>query len=152
MIPAPNVDRRDSGQPRNEVDVPDFNIQTAMFLLKIKDRDGTPLNLGDIVEISDGRHIKFFARVQWLPTERALSPFHTFSFHSVRRVGDNVECLPDGVVQCTEPRFDCWYLPEPRPDADASSHEHYLTEWRKCERFLESCFDIELFGHETVAG
>lgn len=115
-----------------------------MFTFKLKDRDGAILSLGDIVEISDGRDIKFFARVQWMPKEKKISPFHTFSFHSVRRVGDNVECLPDGVIQCNEPRFDCWHLPDPRPDADASKHTHYLIEWRKCERLLESCFDIEL--------
>lgn len=115
-----------------------------MFTFKLKDRDGAILSLGDIVEISDGRDIKFFARVQWMPKEKKISPFHTFSFHSVRRVGDNVECLPDGVIQCNEPRFDCWYLPDPKPDADASKHTHYLIEWRKCERLLESCFDIEL--------
>lgn len=115
-----------------------------MFTFKLKDREGAVLSLGDIVEISDGRDIKFFARVQWMPDEKKISPFHTFSFHSVRRIGDNVECLPDGVVQCNEPRFGCWYLPEPKQDADASRHQNYLLEWRKCERLLESCFDIEL--------
>lgn len=115
-----------------------------MFIVKLKDRNGRPLRLGDIVKISDGKRITFFVRVTWLPEIKKLVPFHTFSFHSIEYVGDNVEVLPDGIVQCVEPRFDCWFMPGTNLDASAKAHEQYLMEWRKCENVLESCYDIEL--------
>lgn len=114
-----------------------------MFHLKIKDREGTPLKIGDIVEVSDGKRINFLCRVEWMGKERMLSPFHTFSFHSVRKIGDSLACIPDGAVQCDEPRFMCWYLENPEADTKAQDHPHYLMEWRKCERLLESCYEIE---------
>lgn len=115
-----------------------------MFIVKLKDRNGRPLKLGDIVKLSDGRRITFFVRVTWLPDIKKLAPFHTFSFHSIEYVGDNVESLPDDVVQCTEPRFDCWFCPGERPDNNAAEHERYLMEWRLAENVLSSCYDIEL--------
>ena len=115
-----------------------------MFIVKLKDRNGRPLQLGDIVKLSDGKRITFFVRVTWLPDIKKLAPFHTFSFHSIEYAGDNVESLPDGIVQCTEPRFDCWFMRGTNPDASAEAHERNLTEWRACEHVLESCYDIEI--------
>lgn len=115
-----------------------------MFIVKLKDRNGRPLHLGDIVKLSDGKRITFFVRVTWLPDVKQIAPFHPFSFHSIEYVGDNVEVLPDGIVQCTEPRFDCWFMPGNTPDTDADAHNGYLMEWRKAEHILQSCIEIEL--------
>lgn len=114
-----------------------------MFNLKIKDRDGATLKLGDIVEVSDGKRINFLCRVEWLEAEKKLTPFHTFAFHSVRKVGDSLACIPGNAVQCNETRYMCWYLADGPEDTRGQEHENYLMEWRKCERILESCFDIE---------
>lgn len=104
-----------------------------MFTVKLFDRDHQELKIGDIVAISDGKALKFYAEIQFMEKERMVSPFHTFSFHSVKKV----EKVPDGAELCTEDRFKCWYMPNPENDAVSERHNDYLIEWRKCERMLE---------------
>jgi hypothetical protein len=111
-----------------------MNIQIKLF-----DRDKQELNFGDIVAISDGHALKFYAEVQYMEADRAISPFHTFSFHSVKKV----DKVPDDAVECDEPRFKCWYAPKPEIDDYGQKIENYLMAWRECERFLEqSMFEV----------
>lgn len=117
-----------------------------MFVVKLKDKNGHHLKLGDIVKVWNKTGITFFVRLTWLSDIKKLAPFHAFSFHSVEYVGDNVEALPDGIVQCDEPRFDCWFVHDKMQDKTAEKHQKYLMEWRKCEELLESCYDIELLS------
>lgn len=102
-----------------------------MFELRIYDRKGTELKLGDTVAISDGRHINFFAEVKWLEKEQVLAPFHTFSFHSMVKV----DSIPADAVKSSEERYNIWYLPEKQEDNER--FEDYLKSWRECEIALE---------------
>lgn len=112
-----------------------------MFILKLLDRKGKELNIGDIVKVSDGRYITFFAEVKWLEKEKVITPFHTFSFHSFEKV----DKVPDDAIKSTEERYNIWYLDEKiEDDEGVSNFEHYLMEWRKCERILERCCTFEL--------
>lgn len=112
-----------------------------MFTLKLYDRKGKELNLGDIVKVSDGRAFQFFARVTWLESEQAIAPFHTFSFSSFEKVNS----LPEGAVKSREERYDIWYVPQELAEADteADQFERYLLDWRACEHHLEKrCWRI----------
>lgn len=106
-----------------------------MFLLKLFDRNGTELQLGDIVMISDGRNFKFFAEVKYLPEEKVITPFHTFSFHSFVKI----DSLPKNAIKCTESRYDIWFVIEEdaHPDFNAADFEKYLRDWRQCETLME---------------
>lgn len=113
-----------------------------MFILKLYDRKGQELQLGDIVKVSNGRAFQFFARVTFLGAEQAIAPFHTFTFHSFEKV----DKLPESVVKSTEERYDIWYLPEELAelDTDADKFNHYLMDWRSCEHLLDNrCWRIE---------
>lgn len=121
-----------------------------MFLLKIYDRDCVELKLGDIVEVSDGKKIKFYCRVTFLESVQKLAPFHTFSFHSVRKV----EAPHVNATRCTEDRYECWYLAgdDQIDDMNAATHEKYLADWQACERLLEksafSVIPVQMFGQD----
>jgi hypothetical protein len=112
-----------------------------MFILKLFDRKGIELQLGDIVKISNGRHFNFFAEVKYLEEEKAITPFHTFSFHSFEKV----ERVPDEAIKSTETRYNIWYLPDPEEDSNSEIGEKYLMDWRACEHQLkQKCFQITL--------
>lgn len=117
-----------------------------MFTLKLYDRKGAELNLGDIVKIVDNHgRTTFFAEVTWLEKEQVIAPFHTFSFNSFEKV----DRLPEGVIKSSEQRYNIWYLDEPEQD---EKFEHYLMSWRECEHHLETrCWRIELLTPETIA-
>ena len=105
-----------------------------MFTLKLYDRLGTELKIGDIVKISDGRHFSFYSEIKYLESEECIAPFHTFSFHSFEKV----DSLPENAIISTiETRYNCWYVNNPTIDDNAANFNHYLTEWRQCERLLE---------------
>lgn len=112
-----------------------------MIQLILKDRKRNPLNFGDLVKVSNGSHFNFFARVTYLEKEKAIAPFHTFSFHSFEKV----ERVPDNAVKSTQTQYDVWYTPggesEQERDENAKHYERYLIEWRECEHLL-SMFDI----------
>ena len=56
-----------------------------MFTLKLFDRKGTELNLGDIVKISDGKRFTFFAEVKYLESEGVITPFHTIILSHLKK-------------------------------------------------------------------
>lgn len=111
-----------------------------MFTLTLHDRNGTELNLGDIVKISDGKHFVFFAEVKYLDKEKVITPFHTFTFHSFVKV----DKVPAKAIKSTEERYDIWFMPdEDEEDTDAASFETYLNDWRLCEHKLQNrCWRI----------
>lgn len=104
-----------------------------MFTLTLHDRNGTQLNLGDVVRISDGRTWKFFAEVKYLADQQLITPFHTFSFMSVEKCE-----LPTNAIRANETRYGIWHLPNDEPDGGAESFNNYLIEWRQCEYLLET--------------
>lgn len=105
-----------------------------MFILKLYDRLGQELNIGDHVKISDGHHFQFYSEVKYLESEECIAPFHTFCFHSFEKV----DKIPENAILSTiETRYKCWYINNPTIDDNAAHFNHYLTEWRQCERLLE---------------
>lgn len=114
--------------------------ENTRFILQLRDRKGNPLNEGDIVKISNGREFTFFSEVKWLKEEKAIAPFHTFSFHSFEKV----DKVPNHAKASTETRYKIWYSHNPEKDDVAKEFEGYLMDWRACEHILEtSCFTLE---------
>jgi len=113
-----------------------------MFILELYDRDGVKLQLGDIVKISNGKSFDFYAEVKYLPEEQIITPFHTFSFHSVVKIDQ----IPENAVKSFETRYNVWYLPtRDQFDTDPEAGEKYLQSWRACEYKLEKkMFRIQL--------
>lgn len=115
-----------------------------MFILKLYDRRGTELKLGDIVKISDYRSkFTFFCEVKYLEDQQVITPFHTFSFHSFEKV----DSVPANAKESTEERYKIWYLhdDEAEDDTNRESFDKYLMSWRECEDLLEKrCWRIEL--------
>lgn len=113
-----------------------------MFTLELFDRNGVKLKIGDIVKISNGKSFDFYAEVKYLPEEQIITPFHTFSFHSVVKVDE----VPEGVTKAREDRYNVWYLPtRDQLDNDPEAGEQYLMSWRQCEYKLEQkMFRIQL--------
>ena len=104
-----------------------------MFKLKLYDRNGVELHLGDIVKISNSGDFKFFAEVKYLPYEQVITPFGTFSFHSFEKV----DSLPENAVKSTEERYNIWYLEDPEKDDQAEDFKRYLIDWRECENNIQ---------------
>jgi len=114
-----------------------------MFKLKLYDRIGNELQIGDIVKVSDGKNIIFYSEVKYLEKEQVITPFHTFSFHSFEKV----DKLPDNAIKCTEERYNIWFTHSVEADSEAAAEaaNKYLIDWRVCEHLLETrCFRIEL--------
>lgn len=104
-----------------------------MFKLTIHDRNGVKLKEGDIVKMSDNRMI-FFAEIKYLEKEKVLTPFHTFSFHSVEKV----DRLPETAIKSTEERYGIWFMPTTEfEDQGREAFSKYLMSWRECEHLLE---------------
>jgi len=115
-----------------------------MFILELYDRNGTKLNIGDIVKVSDGRYFNFYAEVKYLEEEEAITPFHTFSFHSFEKV----EKVPDNAIKSKEERYNIWYIGRDSAEEDreeiVKQAEKYLMDWRHCEHLLnENYFKIK---------
>src|SRR5690606_21722707 len=93
------------------------------------------LNLGDIVKLSDGRIFNFYCEVKYLEDEKVITPFHTFSFHSVEKVDQ----VPANAKLSTEERYKIWYVysDEAELDENPEHGERYLMDWRQCEYLLE---------------
>lgn len=106
-----------------------------MFILKLFDRNGTELNEGDIVKISDGKKFTFFAEVKYIESEGIITPFHTFSFHSFEKV----DKVPIEAVKSTETRYNIWYIYTDTAEIDdkAEHFERYLMSWRECEHHVD---------------
>lgn len=118
-----------------------------MFILKLYDRKGQKLNIGDIVRISDGKRFTFFCEVKYLEDEKAITPFHTFSFHSVEKV----DKVPAEARKSTEDRYGIWYLSHDEADADkaAKQFKEYLMSWRQCEHNIdEKMWRIEILNEK----
>lgn len=114
-----------------------------MFTLELYDRIGQPLNIGDIVKVSDGRRFNFYAEVKYLEKEETITPFHTFSFHSFEKVAE----LPETLIKCSEERYNIWFTHNPEIDTEEAikEAEKYLIDWRQCEHLLKNrCFRIKL--------
>lgn len=114
-----------------------------MFTLELYDRIGNKLSLGDIVKVSNGREFTFFAEVKYLESEKVITPFHTFSFHSFEKV----ETIPEHAKKSTEERYNIWYTYSPELDEKESAEyaNKYLISWRVCEHLLEErCFRVEI--------
>ncbi|MCP9290019.1 hypothetical protein [Gracilimonas sediminicola] len=112
--------------------------------LSFYDRNGEKLKFGDIVALSDGKNLKFYCEVTYLEDQKAIAPFHTFSFHSVIKV----DSVPESAVKSeVEKRYDMWYDKAGDEDLNASEHDKYLMSWLECERLLENrMFRVELTG------
>jgi len=120
-----------------------------MFILKLYDRKGVELQIGDIVAISDGKRFYFWAQVTFLEKENAIAPFHTFSFHSFEKV----DRVPDGAVASTEERYKIWYKYEEdaAEDNEAYNFGHYLADWQDCERQLnKGAYKIDLIKEKQL--
>lgn len=106
-----------------------------MFTLTIHDRSGNELHEGDFVKISDGKRFTFFAEVKYLEDIQVITPFHTFSFHSVEKVSE----IPPEAKKSNEERYGIWYIyhESAEPDEAAERFNRYLTSWRNCEYQLE---------------
>jgi len=114
-----------------------------MFTLILTDRKGIELKQGDIVKISNADRFSFYSEVKYLEKEKAIAPFHTFSFHSFEKV----DSIPANAIQSTEERYKIWYVAADDAESDltAKMHEGYLMDWRSCEHLLEKkCFNIAL--------
>lgn len=113
-----------------------------MFTLELYDRNGVKLQLGDLVKISNGKSFDFYSEVKYLPEEQIITPFHTFSFHSVVKVDE----VPEGATKAREDRYNVWYLPNrDQIDTDPEAGERYLMSWRTCEYKLnEKMFRIKI--------
>ena len=111
-----------------------------MFILKLQDRKGMILNEGDIVKISDGKSFNFYSEIKYLEQEKAIAPFHTFSFHSFEKV----DVVSENAVLSTEKRYKIWFMQNPEIDNSPQDGEKYLIDWRACEHLLnQRCFLIE---------
>jgi len=112
-----------------------------VFILKLFDRKGIELQLGDFVKISNGKQFSFYCEVTWLDAEKIIAPFHTFTFHSFEKI----DAIPDNATKSTEERYNIWYVydEQAEEDKDAESFEQYLSAWRSCEVLLEKrCYQI----------
>ena len=114
----------------------------SMFLLTLMDRNGTPLNMGDIVKVCNSRgEFTFYSEVKYLEKEKKIAPFHTFSFHSFEKV----DKVPDHCTKSTEERYQIWYTNNPESESKEihDMFEKYLIDWRCCEHLIEnSCFSL----------
>jgi hypothetical protein len=119
------------------------------FKLTLHDREGTQLNEGDIVAISDGKRFNFYSEVKYNPEKKCIYPFHTFSFHSMLKV----DKLPEKVRECNVLEYKCWYIDhdDASEDTNAEYYSQYLLSWRECERLLEkNMFHIEPIVKTTL--
>lgn len=106
-----------------------------MFTLTLHDRKGTELKEGDLLMISDGYKITFYAEVKYDADKEIIYPFHSFSFHSFERV----DKLPDNAIECTDEYNRIWFVPnEEHPDIDAEFFKEYHSSWRDCEVALKN--------------
>ena len=105
-----------------------------MFILELYDREGTKLNIGDYVAVSNSERFTFYAEVKYLKDDGIITPFHTFSFSSVLKV----DKLPDNAIKSTEERYNIYYIPEDEADKDGKRFTEFLWSWRKCEHHLNT--------------
>ncbi len=122
-----------------------------MFILELYDRNGVKLSIGDIVKISDGRYFTFYAEVKYLEKEEAITPFHTFSFHSFVKV----DSVPEKAIKSKEERYNIWYVYRSEAEEDQEEFvkrtEKYLMDWRQCEHLLnENYFKIKEIKTEKI--
>jgi hypothetical protein len=112
-----------------------FNTKIEiMFILKLQDRNGAELNIGDIVKVSNGKNFQFYCEVKYLEDEQSITPFHTFSFHSFEKV----DKIPENAIKTDEERYGIWYVnsPETDPIEHKEKVSNYLIEWRALECLL----------------
>ena len=109
-----------------------------MFVLKLYDRLGRELHECDIVKISCrdrlNKYFKFYTEVKYIDEEKAINPFHTFSFHSFEKVNEVPE---EAILIENEKNFKYWYIPDPEKD-NFKEAEQYLMSWREFEHHVEN--------------
>ena len=110
-----------------------------MYKLQLHDRNGEPLNEGDIVKISNGKSFVFYSEVKYIEKEQSIAPFCTFSFHSFVKVNQ----VPKQAIRMKESRYKCWYLPDTDIDNSGEVGNDYLIQWRNCEHLLDGYFKIQ---------
>lgn len=109
-----------------------------MFRLRLLDRNGIELKLGDTVRISDGRYWTFYSEIKYLGNGE-ITPFSTFSYHSIEKV----DKLPEGLVESTETRYKIWIDPNyNHEDRGSNNFETYLADWRFVEEWLRKRYFI----------
>lgn len=111
-----------------------LNLTETMFTLKLYDRKGQELKIGDIVKISDGRRFTFFAEVKYLESENVITPFHTFTFHSVEKV----DSVPPEAQKSTEDRYNIWFIDSYEEDEASKDFDRFLMSWRACEHNIDN--------------
>ncbi|TXI90600.1 MAG: hypothetical protein E6Q36_01165 [Chryseobacterium sp.] len=105
-----------------------------MFKLTIHDRNGVELKEGDIVKIIVREEFQFFCEVKYLEGDKVLTPFHTFSFHSVEKI----DKVPEKAIKSKEERYNIWFMPTKKyDDQGMEAFSKYLMSWRQCEHLLE---------------
>jgi len=108
-----------------------------MFKLTLHDRNGVELKQGDIVKISNGKKFTFYGEVKWLEKEKAIAPFHTFTFHSFEKV----DKVPEkGLKRIVDADYDWWFLNDDDAETDQYADEaaRYLMSWRDCEHSINN--------------
>lgn len=90
-----------------------------MFVLKLYDRKGVELKIGDIVKVSNGKLCTFFCEVKYLEDQECITPFHTFSFHSFEKIKE----VPANATKSTEERYNVWYLYDDEAEPDKGAKE-----------------------------
>lgn len=118
-----------------------------MFILTLHDRNGTLLNFGDIVKVSDGKRFTFYAEVKYLESEQVISPFHTFSFSNFEKV----DAVPAHAKPSNEERYKIWYVYTDEAEEDKEDIvSDYLMGWRQCEHLLaKRSFRINIIPEGT---
>lgn len=113
----------------------------TMFILRLYDRNGIELKLGDIVRISDGRRFQFYSEIKYLD-HGVITPFSTFSYHSIEKVSE----VPEGATLSTETRYRIWWInnSDEEDEEYADKFKAYLQSWRECETWIDNkCYRID---------
>lgn len=111
------------------------------FYFELTDRNGTVLNDGDIVRVSDSHGFTFYSEVKYFPETNIIVPFHTFSFHSFEKV----DSIPDNALPGkADSNYKIWYVPNAEKDDESEKFDRYHSDWMSCDRLLEGrCYVIK---------
>lgn len=115
-----------------------------MFILKILDCKGTELKEGDFVKVqrrTSWTHVTFYTQVKYNKEQKAINPFHTFTWHRIEKI----DKLPKNVHESKlQEWFPIWYTEENEDSLKTKEYEKYFSSWKDCEVLLENrCYCIE---------